>query len=187
MLKRIFQNAHRYIFWAVFSAVIWTWILMLCTEVSPKRKVVVYADLEGLDKAALSEALSEDLPKGIRCVETERFTDQIFMPGSVQAGDLFLIPESAAESYAESFVPIDREAFPGASFLEWNGEAYGVCVYDPAAGISVAETFIRYPALLGEERCWLFFGKESLHIGSWNDASADDAAIVLAQAFMKLK
>lgn len=187
MLKRILRNAHRYIFWAVISAVVWTWILMLCTEVSPKRKIVIYADLDGLDKAALSETLSGDLPKGIRCVETERFTDQIFMPGSVQAGDLFLIPESVAESYSESFVPIDREAFPNASFFELNGAAYGVCVYDPEAGTMVAGRFIDYPALLGKERCYLFFGVNSGHIGTWNDVSADDAAIVLAQAFLNLK
>ena len=180
MFKRILQNAHRYIFWAVFSAVIWTWILMLCTEVSPKRKVVVYADLEGLDKAALSETLSKDLPDGIRYDEVERFTDQVFSPAAVLNGDLFLIPESSAEAYFGPFAKIDRAAFPGCAFYEHDGEAYGVCMYDPDAGIAIAERYIRWEALLGTERCYLFFGVNSKHLGAWND-SKDDAAITVAK------
>ena len=186
MIKKILRNAHRYVFWAVLSAVVWTWILMLCTEASPKHKIVLYADLEGLDKAALSETLSEDLPQGIRYTEVERFTDQIFSPNAVLSGDLFLIPESSAESYFGSFAKIERGAFAGCAFYEHEGEAYGVCVYDPAAGIAIAGRFIDWHALLGEERCWLFFGVNSKHLGAWN-GSKDDAAIAVAKRLMELE
>lgn len=185
MIKKILKNAHRYVFWAVLSAVFWMWILMLCTEAPPKHKVMLYADLEGLDKAAMSETLSEDLPRGIRYVEVERFTDQIFSPNAVLSGDLFLIPESNAEAYFGSFVKIDREAFKGCAFYEHDGEAYGVCVYDPAEGIAIAGRYIDWSALLGEERCYLFFGRESKHLGAWNGAQ-DDAAIRIAQRLTEL-
>lgn len=182
MIKKILRNAHRYVFWAVLSAILWTWILMLCTEVPPKSKVVLYADLEGLDKAAMSDTLSENLPEGIRWVEVERFTDQIFSPAAVQDGDLFLIPEHNAEAYFDSFAPIDRDAFSDGVFYERGGEAYGVCVYDPAKGIAIAGRFIDWEALLGKERCWLFFGVNSGHLDS-----GDGAAIAVAKRLMELE
>ncbi len=178
MIKRILGNWYRYVLWALLSAVFWAWIFTLLFSATPKRKVVLYADQPELDRNALSMTLEEDLPKGIRIVDTAAFDDMMFNQTAVLAGDLYLISESKTEEYLASFAPIDRADFPGATFYESDGEAYGILVYDEETGLNTAGEYIFY---IPHERCWLFFNKDSLHTGE-----LDDAAITIAQHFLKL-
>ncbi len=55
-------------------------------------------------------------------------------------------------------------------------------MYDEAEGISIGSAYVTY---IPGERCILFFNLESQHLGEWND-SPDDAAIAVAQRFLKL-
>ena len=178
MFKRILGNWYRYILWGLLSAVFWAWIFTLLFSAPAKKKVVLYADLPHLERNALSIELEKNLPEGIRIVDTAVFDDMLFSQTEVLSGDLYLIPESKAEEYLASFAPIDRADFPGASFYESDGEAYGVLVYDEDAGVSVGGTYIFY---IPHERCWLFFNKDSLHTGKH-----DHAAIEIAKQFLKL-
>ena len=88
MIKRILGNWYRYVLWALLSAVFWAWIFTLLFSATPKRKVVLYADQPELDRNALSMTLEEDLPKGIRIVDTAAFDDMMFNQTAVLAGDL---------------------------------------------------------------------------------------------------
>lgn len=179
MIKRILRNWYRYILWALLSAVFWAWIFILLFSARPAKKVVLYADLPYLDRNALSIALEEEKPEGIRIVDTATFDDKMFNQVEVLSGDLFLIPDSRIETYLPSFAPIDREAFPGESFYESDGEAYGILVYDEETGRNVGGEYIYY---IPHERCWLFFNKDSMHTGE-----RDDAAILIAQHFLNLQ
>ena len=179
MIKRILRNWYRYILCALLSAIFWAWIFTLLFSAPAKKKIVLYADQPYLERNALSMALEEDLPDGIRIVDTASFDDKMFNQVEVLDGDLFLISESHAEAYLASFAPIDRANFPGASFYESDGEAYGVLVYDEGMGLNVGGQFIVYTP---KERCWLFFNKDSMHIGK-----NDDAAITIAQHFLDLQ
>ena len=138
-----------------------------------------YADLPYLERNELSIALERDLPDGIRIVDTATFDDMMFRQTEVLTGDLYMIPESKAEEYLASFAPIDRAAFPGETFYESDGEAYGILVYDEETGLKTGGDLIYY---IPQERCWLFFNKDSTHIGE-----TDDAAFAIARQFLALR
>lgn len=179
MIKRILKNWYRYILWALLSAIFWTWIFTLLFTAPPKKKVVLYADLPAIDGNSLSIALEENLPEGIRMVEVSVFDDLIFNASSVLSGDLYLIPESRAETYLPSFTEIDRAAFPGETFYESDGKAYGILVYDEASNLRIGGKRVFY---LQGERCYLFFNAKSIHIGD-----PDDAAFAVAGQFLTLR
>ena len=179
MIKRILRNWYRYVLWTLLSAVFWAWIFTLLFSAPVKQKVVLYADLPYLDRNALSIELERDKPEGIRIVDTATFDDKMFNQVEVLTGDLFLIPESKTEEYLASFTPIDRADFPGETFYESDGEAYGILVYDEETGLNTGGEYLFY---IPQERCWLFFNKDSIHVGAH-----DDAAIAVAQQFLKLR
>ncbi len=60
---------------------------------------------------------------------------------------------------------------------------YGILVYDEETGLKVAGDNVFY---VPQQRFYLFFNKNSQHIGEWN-GSPDDGAIKVAQRFMTLK
>ena len=183
MLKSILRNWYRYVLWALISLVFWSWVVVRVTDTIPARKVVLYADLPALDGEGLELKLEEDMPEGIRFVKAHAFEYAMFNQQAVLKGDLFLVSDRFVDEFIESFVPIDPAAFPGASFYEKDGVAYGVCVYDEAAGLCTAGDYVTY---LAGERCYLFFNAESMHLGAWN-GSSDDAAIAIAQQFLGLR
>ena len=181
-MKGILKNLHRYVLWALISLVFWAWIISRITDAPAARKVTLYADLPALDRQALSEALEKDLPAGIRFVEAWAFTDEMFSPGNVTMGDLFVVSGRQAETYLPSFAPIDESAFPGGTFYTFEGKTYGVCLFDEAAGIRIGT---RYLAFQPGEKYYLFFGEKSKHLGAWN-GSGDDAAVPVARTLLTL-
>jgi hypothetical protein len=183
MLKSIFRNWYRYVLWALLSVIFWSWIVMLKTDAQPNEKVVLYADLPALDGEGLELRLEETMPDGIRFVKAHAFLYSLFNDTDVLKGDLYLVSDRYVEDFIGSFVPIDTSLFPNATFYEKDGVAYGVCVYDEAAGLYAAEPYVTY---LAGERCWLFFNEASGHLGAWND-SPDDAAIAVARDFLNLQ
>ena len=179
MIKNILRNWYRYILWALLSAVFWAWIFVLLFSARPAKKVVLYADLPYLDRNALSIELERDKPEGIKIVDTAVFDDMMFNQVEVLSGDLFLIPDSKVGEYLASFAPIDRAAFSGETFYESDGEAYGILVYDEETGLRIGGDLIFY---IPQERCWLFFNKDSQHIGG-----RDEAAFAVARQFLNLR
>ena len=183
MFKWILRNLHRYVLWALLSVVIWAWIFTLRFSAKAEEKVSLFAELPGISGNGLAMALEEDLPEGIRRVDPSNFDVGLFNQQSVLSGDLYLVPEAEIEMFASSLAPIDRTAFPDATFYEIDGEAYGILISDPETGFSVASDYVIY---YQNVRCWLCFNRESIHLGGWN-GSADDAAIVIAQHFLDME
>ncbi len=184
MLKSILRNWYRYVLWVIVSIVFWSWIAMLLTDTAnPAKKVVLFADLPEVKGEALELVLEETKPEGVKFVKTHAFTYSMFNQQAVLNGDLYLVSDRYIDEFIDSFVPIDKSAFPDAAFYEKDGVAYGVCVYDEAAGLITAGAYVTY---LEGERCYLFFNETSVHLGAWND-SPDDAAIAVAHDFLNLR
>lgn len=182
MLKRILHDWHRYVLWAMLSVLIWAWIFSLVTKAPASKKVQLFAELPAMRSEALEIALEREKPDGIAYVQAAQFDYAMIDQTEVLYGDLYLVPESNAEAYLASFAPIDRRLFPGASFYESQGKAYGLLVYDEETGLSVGGEYVAY---VPGERCYLFFRAESQHLGAWN-GSPDDAAIRIAQNYLRL-
>ena len=181
-VKGVLRNLHRYILWLLLSVVFWAWIFSRVNDAPAAKKLILYADLDAMDREALCAVLERDMPDSIRFVEPQLFVDAMFEPSSVAKGDMFIVSEGQAEGVLQDLAVIDRAAFPGQTFYESEGKAYGILVYDEAAGVRVGARYLAYEP---GETYYLFFNKDSLHIGAWN-ASADDAALRAAAVFLTL-
>ena len=181
-VKGILRNLHRYILWLLLSVVFWAWIFSRVNDAPAAKKLILYADLDAMDRDALAAVLEQDMPDGIRFVEPQLFVDAMFEPASVAKGDLFIVSESQAEGVLKDLAAVDRAAFPGQTFYESEGVAYGILVFDEAAGVRVGARYLAYEP---GKVYYLFFNRDSLHIGAWN-GSADDAAIRAATVFLTL-
>lgn len=181
-MKGILKNLHRYVVWALVSVMFWAWIFTRITDAPAARKVLLYADLPDLDRPALSAALEADVPETIRFVEARAFMDEYFTSANVAKGDVYIVPEANAALYLPSFTPIDPTLFPDLPRYESEGKTYGLCVYDEAAGIRVGAGYVLYEP---GARYFLFFNRDSLHLGDMN-GSADDAAVRVATTFLTL-
>ena len=161
-MKGILKNLHRYVLWALISLVFWAWIISRITDAPAARKVTLYADLPALDRQALSEALEKDLPAGIRFVEAWAFTDEMFSPGNVTMGDLFIVSEEQAETYLVSFAPIDESAFPAgpsipsrarptasASLTRRRASASGPGIWPSSPGRNITSFSVKNPSIWG--------------------------------------
>ena len=137
MIKKILGNWHRYVLWTIVSVMFWGWIISLVIRAPESQKVTLFADLPAMDGEALEIALEREKPEGIKYVQAALFDYAIIDASEVLSGDLFLIPESKAGEYLASFIPIDRSLFPGASFYESDGVAYGLLEYDEEADLAV--------------------------------------------------
>ena len=93
------------------------------------------------------------------------------------------VTAAQAEEVLHDLMPIDKAAFPGQTFYEADGRAYGILVYDEAAGVRIAAKYFAYePGAV----YYLFFNAGSGHIAPWND-SADDAALRAAKTLLTLE
>ena len=181
-MNGILRNLHRYVFWLLISAVFWSWVSLLAVDAPADRKLVLYAEVPGLERKALEAALEKDLPEHIRFVDANAFMDDMFSPSGVTAGDIFIVSADRAEQFLPSFAPLEGEAFGDAPLYVSDGTAYGVCVYDEAAGIRVGTEYLTYAP---GQTYYLFFNAGSGHIAPWND-SGDDAAIRAAGTLLTL-
>ena len=182
-MKGILRNWHRYLLWAVVSCMLWAWIFTLVTDAPAGKKLVLYADLPAMERDALAAELEKDLPAHIRFVEAWVFMDEMFNPSQIGSGDMFILSESQVDQYLLTFSPLDEAAFPGCAFYRVEGTAYGVCVYDEAAGIRVGTKYLAYEP---GQTYYLFFNAKSGHIVPWNDAG-DDAALRAARTLLTLE
>ena len=183
LIKKLLNNWHRYVLCALLSGVFWAWIILRAVNAPVSQKVQLFADLPYLENERLEIALEREKPDGIKYVEAKTFEGLMFDLSVVLQGDLYLIPESKAEEYLASFAPIDPADFPGQTFYESDGKPYGITVFDENAGIRIGDSYVMY---IADERCFLFFNRDSKHLGAWN-GSKDDAAIAIAHNFLKLE
>ena len=181
-MKGILKNWHRYLLWLTVSFFFWAWIFTLITDAPAAKKLVLYADCPAMERQALDDALEADMPDSVRFVEARVFSDEMFQPSNLAAGDVYILSGQQIERYLPSCIPLPESAFPGRRLYEAEGKAYGVCVYDEGQGVAIGTKYVAY---IPGETYYLFFNASSLHLGSWN-SSPDDAAILAARAFLVL-
>ena len=155
MLKRILSQLHTFVLWLLVSAFFWSWIFTFVTDTSPDRKITVYCKVPEIQDTALAVALEADMPEGLRMIKVHSFDYVMFGVDAFYQGDMFIVPASEIETYAEMFAPGEGEK-----------------VYDAAEGRGAATAYIRY----GNEDYYLFFGAGSAHL---EDGRAQEVARAL--------
>ena len=180
ILKNVFSQLHRWVLWAVLSAVFWAWIFTLVTDAAPARKVTLYAHVDRCEDKALAVRLEESRPQGIKLVKVHPFSYVMFSRTDLEQADLYILPASEAEAMLEAFAPLDEEDwdYGGRELYRSEGRIYGVKVYDAASGTGAAAQYLGYTP--GEDY-YLFFNAASPHLGS-----GDGAALRIAEALLRL-
>ena len=158
-LKRIFSHLHTFVLWLLISALFWSWIFTFVTDASPERKITVYCDVRQLEDTALAVALERNMPEGLRMIQVHSFDYVMFGVDAFYQGDVFIVPASEVETYAEFLAPVDG--------------VDGVKVYDAGTGTGAATAYIHY----ADEDYYLFLGSGSVHL---EDGKALDVARRLA-------
>ncbi|MCH5339732.1 MAG: hypothetical protein J1E03_13190 [Acetatifactor sp.] len=162
ILKNITSQLHTFVLWLLISAFFWGWIFTFVTDTSHERKVTVYCHVPEVQDVTLAVELERQMPEGLRMIKVHSFDYVMFDMESMELGDIFIIPASEIETYAEWLFPV--------------GEEQGVKVYDAATGEGIATSYIRY----AEEDFYLFLGTGSVHL-------EDGKALEVAMALLNLQ
>ncbi len=145
--------------WAVLSVIFWGWIFTFLTDAEPENKIVLYADAAIADPTALSVAMEALGAEEIDMVQARPFTYAMMANSGLDKADLYIVPASHAEEYAE-----------------WFADGEPVTVHDPAGNVSAAAAFIAY----ADEVYYLYYGRDSVHL-------ADGLAEAYANHLLTLK
>lgn len=181
IFKRLLRQVPLYLAWIVLSAIFWSWIFTLVTDVTPERKVTLFVSAVALEDRQLAAALEEEKPEGIRMIKVHPFSYAVFDEGNLLNADLYVVPESQAAEFLDAFAPIDPP--PGAVVYTVEGVPYGIRIYDAATGKGAARSYIQYVPEGGiREDYYLFLGVHSLHIGK-----NDFAALQVAEYLLRLE
>ena len=162
ILKNIFSQLHTFALWLVISSLFWGWIFTFVTDTTPEKKVTVYCDTPEVHDTELAAALEENMPEGLRMIKVHPFDYVMFSVDDFYQGDIFIVPASELETYAEVLAPVDGER--------------GVKVHDAIAGTGIATAYIQYE----NEDYYLFFGVNSVHL-------EDGKALEVAQELLTMK
>lgn len=181
IVKNIVSQMHRWVLWAILSAVFWGWIFTMVTDTTPDRKVTLFVKVDRCEDKALAVKLEESLPPGIRMIKVHPFSYVMLGSGELETADLYIVPASEASGMTDAFAPLDGETLETGDreLFRVDGVAYGVKVYDAASGTGAAAQYLGYEP--GEDY-YLFLNAASLHLGS-----GDGAALRVAEALLKLQ
>ncbi len=189
VLKNIWAQLHRFVFWAIILSILWCWIYTFVDDAPREKKVLFYIDAYGLEERALTLRLEEEcLPEGIKMIRVRSFDYDIF--GSSLNGDLYLMKESilkatldeSPEKLAAIELPAGRQGY------EWNGKTWGILAFDPAAQKGPAMDYIQYalPGASEPEPYYLCFEANAYHLASQSGA-LDNAAWEVGMALLNVE
>ena len=147
--------------WALVAVFFSSFVFYQITDTSPANKLTLYIDGEVQYETRLAVLLEKGLPSPIRMVQVHPFTYAMFGSDALRAADLYIVPDSDLEQFADWFAPGEES----------------VLVHDPESGVSVADTWILYTP---EETYRLYLGAASAHL-------EDGLARQGAELFMNLK
>ncbi len=180
LFRNIFSQTHRWILWALLSAVFWGWIFGFVTNTDAAHKVVLYANVDEMQDKALALRLEEEKPEGIKMIKVHPFSYAVFGDRELLEADLYAVRETEAEAMLPGFAPLDGEGLDvgGRELYVRDGVAYGVKLSGPGeAGAAAA-----YMGYEPGESYYLFFNAGSPHL-----SGGDGAALRVAEALLKLK
>lgn len=147
--------------WALVAVFFSSFVFYQITDTVPANKLTLYIDGEVQNETRLAVLLEKGLPSPIRMVQVHPFTYAMFGSDALRAADLYIVPDSDLEQFADWFAPGEES----------------VLVHDPESGVSVADTWILYTP---EETYRLYLGAASAHL-------EDGLARQGAELFMNLK
>ena len=134
--------------WALASVFLSSFVFYQVTDTDPLHKITIYMDGTVANEARLAARLEKGLEAPVRMVQIHPFSYFMFGSEILKAGDLFIVPDSDREQFAEWFAE--------------GGEEW--LLYDPESGKSVAGDTFLY-TVEGKNEPWrLYTGASSPHL-----------------------
>ena len=196
IIKNIWAQLHRFVFWAVILSIVWFWIYTFVGDAARDKKVVLYIDAYSLEERPLALRLEDScLPEGIKMIQVRSFDYDMF--GGALNGDIYLMKESIVKAtLEESPEKLARIELPaGMTGYAWEGQICAIKVFDPADGVGPAMQYIRYmpyPATEpgqepppDPEPFYLCFDSATLHLSD-QPGAVDNAAWEIAMALLAI-
>lgn len=182
MSKRFFAHIHKYVLWALLSAVFWAWIFTFLTDAPSSQKIVIYSDTQSMNERALAEELEKDKPSNIRMIQIYPFSYALVDVTAPERADMYVLSETDLVNRADLLFPIPLKE---EGYIK-DGVLLGLLLFDKEDGAVAAAEFFQYAGdMPGIENYYLCFSKTSSHLGEWNE-SQDDAAIQIAETILQL-
>ncbi len=182
-MKRFFDIVPAMLLWLMLSIFLWSFVFNLLTDVPAAEKVVVFIDAPLTNETQLAVALEEAAGDTIRMVQVRSFAYAMMSSEEIEHADVYIIGESAWETYRDWFAPLPEDLQTG-TLLHLDGQPWGVKIYDAASGKGIAPEIIGYaaPGKVVEDH-YLLIGKNSLHVQS-HEGAVDHEAVACALALL---
>ena len=193
------KHWHFYVIWLVL--VLFVWELLFATITAPKKEktVRIFIAAFEVDDTALKERLSTDKSDYLKNVDIYALSPALpqfytlFETHGLLDSDVLILPENVyteGDYFTQFARIIDKEYFAGfysgAVYLEKDGKAYGIKVFDGITKTGIAEDYVSYTyENFKNEDYFLFFNKRSLHTGKLSESELD-GAIKLAADYLRL-
>ena len=184
-LKKGFRLLPRLLFWALVSALFWSWIFNFLTDTDREKKITVFAGMQVFEDRAMSAALEENLPENIRMVQVHSFGYALMDSISLQTADLYLMTEAQAREHQDWLCPLPEEIDLPADILQLDGEAVGIPVYSPGKDSGTAASYLNYTEF-PDDSWYLCFGQGGYHLVNLENG-VDNAAIAVAEHLLAMK
>ncbi len=184
--------SEKWLIYLISLVLIFTFWLAVIDEIvatKPSEKIGIFLGTYGIYQSVAEEI---DKPSGIEEIEifdANINEDYYFLIFSAYASnddfDFSIINEKQfRESDIQYYQPLNQEVltayFGERDYFCLNDNIYGIKIYDGETGEGILCDYVSYRIDDTAEDYYLFFHKDSIHIGLLND-SADDKAIQLIQ------
>lgn len=143
--------------WVLVAVFFSSFVFYQITDTDAAHKITLYVDGEVRNEDQLAARLEKEMSAPIRMVQVHPFRYAMFGSAALKGADLFIVPDSEKDLYADWFAPGDA----------------GIPVYDRTSGTSVGSAWILYNP---EDTYRLYTGAGSPHL---EDGLARQAAGLL--------
>ena len=178
ILKNIWAQLHRFVFWALILSLLWAWIYTFVGDTTRDKKLILCVDAYALEQRPLALRLEDEcLPAGIKMIQVRSFGYDFL--GTELEGDSIL--EAALTDTSGKLAPLTLPE--GMAGYTREGKTWGILVFDPATQHGPAMDYIQYTPLPDPEpeAYYLCIDAASPHYGA-----QDNAAWELALAFLRI-
>lgn len=182
MIKKLLSLLPLMILWLMLSVILWGFVFTRLTDTDARHKIVVCVDAQVSGSTELAVELEKEKDAALRMIQVRPFSYAMLDSSVLRQADLYIIPLSDAETYADWLTPLPEEMSDQPELLLREGVAWGIKIYDAALARGSADAYIGY----GPEDYYLFFGKSSLHVPGNPDA-ADCLALDIARRLTELR
>ena len=180
MRKKITRCLTALFLCALISIVFWSWIFTLLTDTARPNKITIFADTDALNGKALSIALEETPPEGIRIIQAHAFSYALMDSSALENADLFLLPESSLAERQGWLAPLPEDF--AADHSRWAPNSLPLALQIEITPTARAYGIGTDPS---SERWYLAFGKGGFHLRTLENGM-DDAALIVAARLLAL-